>query len=343
MSATAGAGLLGSFPSPDLFFETATAYQRTAALKTAVELDLFTAIGEGSATAKALAERRTATERGIRILCDYLTIAGFLVKLGERYELTLDSATFLDRRSPAYLASAVEFLNSEAAMAGFSHLTDIVKHGMPEAVCGVLEPEHPVWVRFARAMAPMMMMPAELLGQLVGAPAGESWKVLDLAAGHGLFGVAIAQQNPNARIVAVDWPNVLEVAAENAQRAGVADRHESLAGSAFDVDYGTGYQLALLTNFLHHFDAPTCERLLRKVCGALVGGGRAAILEFVPNVDRVSPVVPAGFSMTMLGSTPTGDTYTYPEFESMCRNAGFRDVELHALSPTFQHVVVATR
>ena len=334
--------LVGQSPSPDLFFATATAYQQTAALKTAIELDLFTAIGEGAVTVEALVESRAATERGIRILCDYLTIAGFLVKRGDCYELTLDSATFLDRRSPAYLASAVEFLNSEAAMEGFDHLTDIVKHGMPEGVLGALEPEHPVWVQFARAMAPMMMMPADLLARLVGAPAGESWKVLDLAAGHGLFGVAIAQLNPNARIVAVDWPNVMEVAVENARRAGVADRYESLPGSAFDVEYGVGYQLALLTNFLHHFDRSTCERLLRKVRDALVDGGRAAILEFVPNVDRVSPAVPAGFSMTMLGSTPGGEAYTYPELESICRNAGFRDVEQHALSPTFQHVVVAT-
>ena len=290
-----------------------------------------------------MAERCSATERGVRILCDYLTITGFLIKGGERYRMTLDSAAFLDRRSPACLASALEFLNSDAAMAGFGQLTEIVASGMPDGGLGALEPEHPVWVRFAQAMAPVMLMPAELLGQLVGAKKGDAWKVLDLAAGHGLFGIAIAQQNPKARVVAVDWPNVLEVATENAQRAGVADRHEALDGSAFDVDYGTGYHLALLTNFLHHFDLATGEQILRKVHAALVQGGRVAILEFVPNGDRVSPAFPAAFGMTMLGSTPAGDVYTYPELESMCRNAGFREVELRPLEPTFQHVVLASR
>src|SRR5207253_3604413 len=97
----------------------------------------------------------------------------------------------------------------------------------------------------------------------------ESLKILDIAAGHGLYGLAFAKRNPKAEVTAVDWANVLEVAKENAQAAGVSDRYHTRAGSAFDVDYGNGYDLVLLTNFLHHFDPPTCEMLLRKVRSAL--------------------------------------------------------------------------
>ena len=88
-------------PSPERFFEVMNAYQQTAALKAAIELDLFTAIGEGAETAPALAQRCRASERGTRILCDYLVAIGFLSKDGSRYSLTADSAMFLDRRSPA--------------------------------------------------------------------------------------------------------------------------------------------------------------------------------------------------------------------------------------------------
>jgi len=165
--------------------------------------------------------------------------------------------------------------------------------------------------------------------------------VLDIAAGHGLFGITIARQNANAEVAAVDWPLVLGVAQENAKAAGVAERYTTIPGSAFDVDYGSDYDVVLLTNFLHHFDAPTCEKLLKKVYAVLAPGGRAVTFEFVPNEDRVSPPVPAMFSLMMLGSTPSGDAYTFSEFEQMFRNAGFSSSELHPLPPTFQQVVIS--
>jgi 2-polyprenyl-3-methyl-5-hydroxy-6-metoxy-1,4-benzoquinol methylase len=184
-------------------------------------------------------------------------------------------------------------------------------------------------------------MSSDLLAQLLRAGEGKPCKVLDIAAGHGLFGIAFARHNPNAQVTALDWPVVLEVAEENARAAGVAARHRLLPGSAFDVDYGAGYDVVLLTNFLHHFDVPTCEKLLRKVHAALGPGGRAVTLEFVPNEDRVTPPTAATFSMIMLGSTPAGDAYTFAEYQSMFRNAGFSRSELHPLPPTFQHVVIS--
>jgi hypothetical protein len=329
-------------PSPELFFETMNAYQRTAALKAAIELDLFTAIGEGAQTVEAIAQRCETSERGMRILCDYLVVIGFLTKDENRYSLTSDSAAFLDRRSPSYIATAATFLGSPMLMGGFDDLAAVVrKGGTIISEEGSLEPEHPMWVEFAHAMAPLMTLPAELIAELVGADSGQKWKVLDLAAGHGMFGIALARHNPNAEIVALDWPNVCEVAKENARAAGVADRYSVIPGSAFEVDYGSGYNLVLLTNFLHHFDPQTCERLLGKVYGALEAGGRAVSFEFVPNEDRVSPPVAASFSLMMLGSTPSGDAYTFSELDRMFRNTGFSGSELHPLPPTFQQVIIS--
>jgi ubiquinone/menaquinone biosynthesis C-methylase UbiE len=331
-------------PSPELFFETVSSYQRPAAIKAAVELDLFTALGQGKKTASELAESCDARERGVRILCDYLVIIGFLTKEDGRYGLTQDSAVFLDRRSPAYMGSTLEFLLSPMLMSGFDDLAAAVRKGgtiMPEG--GTVAPENPVWVKFARAMAPMMAMPAELMAKLINPEGGGKLKVLDIAAGHGLFGIAIARHNPQAEIVALDWPNVLQVAQENAQKAGVHDRYSTIEGSAFDVDYGSGYDLILLTNFLHHFDPQTCETLLRKVHAALADNGRAATLEFVPNDDRVSPRVPAAFSMMMLGSTPSGDAYTFAELEQMFRNAGFAQSEPHQLPASPQQLIISSK
>jgi 2-polyprenyl-3-methyl-5-hydroxy-6-metoxy-1,4-benzoquinol methylase len=311
-------------------------------MKAAIELDLFSAIGEGHNTASQIAVHCDASERGTRILCDYLTMIGFLTKQGNQYGLTQDSEVFLDRRSPAYMGGAIEFLVSDQIKEGFKHLTEAVRNGgtaVPDS--GTLAPEHPVWVKFARAMAPMMRPAAQAIAQLIDPDANRKLKVLDIAASHGLFGLAFATRNPQAEIVGVDWANVLELSKENAKAAGVADRHRTIAGSAFDVDYGTGYDVVLLTNFLHHFDPPTNEKLLRRVHAVLAEGGRAVTLEFVPNEDRVSPLGVAGFSLTMLAGTPSGDAYTFAEFDRMFKNAGFAKNELHEIPPAIQQLIVS--
>ncbi|MBA3354487.1 MAG: methyltransferase domain-containing protein [Pyrinomonadaceae bacterium] len=329
-------------PTPQLFFQTVNAYQRTEGLKAAIELEVFTAIGEGKTTADEIAERSSASERGMRILCDFLCVLGFLTKNGRSYELTPESALFLDKRSPAYLGGSLEFLLSPMLTDGFKDLTGAVrKGGTVASEEGTIAPEHPIWVMFARAMTAMTAMPAQLMANLVDEKADGKLKVLDIAAGHGLYGIAFASKNPRAEIVAVDWPNVLELARENAVKAGVADRYQTNAGNAFDVDYGSGYDLVLLTNFLHHFDPVTCETLLRKVHAALADDGRAVILEFVPNEDRISPPETAPFSVVMLASTPAGDAYTFPELDRMCGAAGFARSEIHQLPPSIQQVVIS--
>ncbi len=332
----------GRQPSPALLFDTFNAYQRTQAIKTAIELELFTAIGEGNTTAKSIAEKCQASERGVRILSDFLVISGFLTKEGSDYALTPDSAVFLDKRSPAYMGTVTQFILSPHIKDNFDRLTETVRNGGCVSD-SALEPDHPMWVEFARAMAPTMAMPAQLMAQLVDPIHDQKLRVLDIAAGHGLYGIAFAKQNPQVEVTALDWPKVLEVAKENAQAAGVADRYHTKAGSAFDVDYGTGYDVVLLTNFLHHFDKETCVTLLRKVHSALADGGRAATLEFVPNDDRVTPPQAAAFSMQMLGGTPSGDAYTFAELEEMCRAAGFTSSELNELPPTVERVVISQK
>jgi ubiquinone/menaquinone biosynthesis C-methylase UbiE len=329
-------------PSPEIIFDTLNAYQRTSALRGAVELDLFTAIAEGNTTAKALATRIQATEKGTRVLCDFLTVIGFLTKQDSHYALTQDSAVFLNRQSPAYMGSIANFLGTSDLAEAFKDIAGIVRKGgtLMEGA-GTVEPNNPLWVEFARSMAPLMAMPSQLIAEMIGAGSGQKCRVLDIAAGHGLFGIAIAKQNPSAQIVALDWEAVLAVAQENAQKAGVASRYSMLKGSAFDVDYGTGYDIVLLTNFLHHFDVPTNEKLLKKVHAALAPGGRAVTLEFIPNEDRVSPPVPATFSMMMLGGTSGGDAYTFSELDRMFRSAGFARNEIRDLGPSPERVVVS--
>lgn len=332
----------GQSPSPALFFDTVNAYERTEALRAAIELDLFTAVAGGARTADQIAGACGASARGVRILADYLTVLGFLRKHGGRYELTPDSEAFLSRTSPAFLGGTLEFLLTPKLRECFGALTEAVRRG-GTAVSeeGTVSHDNPIWVPFARAMAPLMQLPARLLADLVGGDAGQALRVLDVAAGHGLFGIAVAERYPRARVTALDWPDVLAVASENAGKAGVADRHDLLPGSAFDVAWGGPYDVVLFTNFLHHFDLAACEALAARAFAALAPGGRALTLDFIPEPDRVTPPSAAAFALTMLATTARGDAYTFAEYQRAFANAGFARSEFHALPPTMQQAVVS--
>ena len=192
-------------------------------------------------------------------------------------------------------------------------------------------------------MAGLAVPSAEFIASLTGAAEGKSVKVLDIAAGHGMFGITIARRNPAAQVVALDWPAVLAVAMENAKKFGVADRVTPKAGSAFETEYGDGYDFVLLTNILHHFDPPGCETMLRRVHKALKPGGKTIMLEFVPNEDRVSPPLAAMFSLIMLANTDAGDAYTFAELERMAKNAGFAKSTLQQVPDMPQQLVISEK
>lgn len=331
-------------PSPEHIYQVLNAHHETAGLKAALELDLFTAIDEGNHRVADLAKRLEASERGVRILSDYMTILGFLKKEEDRYDLTQDAALFLSRRSPAYMGTICEFLTNERHYRNLARLTEAVRQGSTAGGNGSNRvPDDALWVSFARSMAPLTIPAAISIANLMEAQEGQVMRVLDIAAGHGMYGITIAQQNPKASVTAVDWPAVLEVAKENAQKAGVADRYTARPGSAFEAELGDDYDIVLLTNIFHHFDKETCMELMRRVHQALKPGGKAVTLEFVPNEDRVSPPTAAAFSLLMLAGTDAGDAYTFSEYEEMFKTAGFPQTTVHPIPTVPQQVLISEK
>lgn len=223
-------------PSPQLFLETINAYQKTSALKAAIDLRLFTVIGVTPATVAEIAAGCQCPERGVRILCDYLVILGFLVKDGARYALTADTAAFLVERSPAYLGASATFFLAPGISDGFRDLAATVRGGrVHTSEHGTTAPDHPVWMEFARAMGPLMRLPAQGAATLVPLDGTRDTRVLDISASHGVYGIAFATANPRAHLVALDWEAVLTVAEENARAAGLAGRFSKIVGDAFTV------------------------------------------------------------------------------------------------------------
>ena len=327
-------------PNPGLVWDTMTAHQRSAALKAGIELGVFNALGDGPSTAAELAAKAGVPERGIRILCDYLTIHGLIAKADGRYAHTPTSAAFLDNRSPASMAPTLPFMMNNKIMAASQSLTETIRRGSTALETPLAGEEVVEWVTFARAMHPMMASAAEFIADHVmrnGTPA----KVLDVAASHGLFGFAIARRAPACEIVAQDFPTVLAVTQENAQAAGL--RITPLPGSAFTAELGTGYDAVLVTNLFHHFSPEDNIALMKRFHTALRPGGQMLVLEMVPNSDRITPPAAASFSMMMLGNTPAGDAFTMAEYEQMLDAAGFGARKVMDVPMSAQQLVVATR
>lgn len=334
----------GKEVSPDLIFETITAYQSSFALAACIRLELFTKIRTEGSTAAEIASACGTTEKGARVLADAMTVRGFLKKQNDTYKLTDVAEKFLRKGSETYLGGTVEFMLNPKLMEGFRRIDEAAVRGgtvIPDE--GTLAAEDPVWIDFARGMMPMMVPAAMAIADLLEWDTDKPIKVLDIAASHGVFGLMIGRKYPNAEIYGLDWKNVLPVAVENAERFGMSDRYHTIEGSAFEVDFGVGYDVVLLTNFLHHFNPETNTELIKKIGESLNPGGKIITLEFVPNDDRISPQREALFSSVMLASTPEGDAYTFSEFEKMFTDAGFDNNRHIPLPPTPQHLIVSTR
>src|SRR5262245_11687770 len=192
-------------PSPDQFLDALLGFQKTAALKAALALDLFTVIAaEGGGLAR-IAARTGAAERGVRILCDYLTVLGFLAKADGRYRLTESTQIFLTTASPAYMGSVADFLAAPEMIAlWLADPASYVRNGGAPGLANIA-PENPIWVKFAKAMVPFVVPVAQGLVAEIARQGLKPRRVLDVAAGHGMFGIAVARAYAEAEITALDW------------------------------------------------------------------------------------------------------------------------------------------
>jgi SAM-dependent methyltransferase len=251
-------------------------------------------------------------------LCDHLTVGQHLLKRGNRYRLTLNSRVYLSKDSPAYFGSAVKFLASDTYIRSFCDLLRSVKQGRARS-------SKTDWPGFARLMSPFARHVAEYVAEAITAKSSGPIQVLDVAAGHGLYGLAIATRNPEAHVYALDSPAVLRVAAANAREAGVRKRFHPIPGDAFKAGYGGPYDLVLTANIAHHLEPKDNIALFKKCRSALKPDGKLVLLDFVVNDDHVSPPVEAGFAIHLF-ATGSCALYTFREYRQMLLAAGFSKV-----------------
>ncbi len=319
--------------SPMILMETAWGFTRTEILKTGVDLDVFTHIERGRTTAQALAQAIGASERGVRILLNGLVGLNVLAKTGEQYQLSEGARRFLCKHSPAYMGDWLLHVNE--MMPAWGHLTEVVRSGQPFRQ---VEGDGERGEFFAKLVAGLFTMNAPGAQAAAKAMVGRrsGLRVLDIGAGSGVWGIAFAQEDPQARVMLVDFPKVLPIAKQFVVQHGLADRFQYLAGNFREVDLGREqYDVAILGHICHSEGAHNTQTLFRRVRQALKPGGRLLIAEFLADEERRSAIFPLIFAVNMLVNTEEGDTFTLSELRTWLAEAGFKSVEtLEAPAPS---------
>lgn len=303
-------------------------YAPTLVIEAAVRHGVFDVLTKGPRTAAQVAARTGASQRGIKGILDVLVSIHLLQRKGDRFVLTPESAAFLVSTSPAYHGMLFSHISSHL-LPGWLQLTEVVRTGQPVNKVNNRKQSAQFFADFVEALFPLSFPAANVLGQHLGIPKTSApVSVLDIGAGSGVWGIALAKQSPHVRIHAVDWPQVLKVTRRIAKKHGVAKRLTTSPGDFSEADFGKGHRVATIGHILHSEGRERSQRLLKKVFRALAPGGTVAIQEFVPNEDRTGPPNALIFAVNMHVNTEAGDTFTFGEMSQWLRKAGFKNPRL---------------
>ncbi|HZT60152.1 MAG TPA: methyltransferase [Pyrinomonadaceae bacterium] len=295
-------------------------------LTTALQLGLFSHLAAGHSTAAGVAAAAGSSERGTRMILDTLTSFGLLTKAGGRYELTPHARQYLVRESADYVGGLAE---SGALLDSWSHLTECVRTGKPFRRVEERQMAEEFFPMLVRTLHVLHREPARRTAEALGAGSdAKGLRVLDVACGTGVWGIAFAEADPQTRVTAQDFPGVLPTTREYVERHGLSERFDYLAGDLKEVDFGEAqYDVALLGNIVHSEGERSSRELFRKLRRALRAGGRVVVIDMIPNDARTAPPHALAFALNMLLNTEVGDTYTRAEYTEWLNEAGFPRVE----------------
>lgn len=311
-------------------------------LEAAVKHRLFDLLDGAPKTAPQLAKAAGISLRGVKALANALVGLQFLARNGDLYALTPESAAFLVRGKPAYHGAFFEHISTQL-LPNWLNLDEIVRSGKPADTVNSESAGTAFFAKFVEAIFPLSYAAAKVLGEHLGVPkAAQPVSVLDLAAGSGVWGIALAEQSPFVRVSSVDWPKVLVVTKKVAQRHGVAGRLAGIPGDLLKVRFGKDHQVATLGHILHSEGAVRSRKLLKRTFDALASGGTIAIMEFLVNQERTGPLTGLIFSVNMLVNTAQGETFSFEEISDWLLAAGFTQPRLLPV-PAVSPLILATK
>jgi 2-polyprenyl-3-methyl-5-hydroxy-6-metoxy-1,4-benzoquinol methylase len=326
---------------PDRIFQYWFGYAAPLMLEAGVRHKIFDTLDAGPKTSEQVAAATATSPRGTRILLNGLAALEIIRKEGDRYSLTPESAKFLVSTKSSFMGGILR--HTSELLPNWLKLADTVKSGKPAKPVNQEATGAEFFRDFVEDMFPMGFAAAKQLADALDVkPASGPMKVLDIAAGSGVWSIPLAQKYPNARVTVVDWEGVIPTCQKVTKRQAVADRYEYKPGDLMAVDFGKGYHVATLGQILHSEGEERSRRLLKKVFDALAPGGTIAIAEMIPNDDRTGPPHALIFAVNMLVHTDTGDTFTLAEMTRWLKDAGFTNVRTLD-TPTPSPLILATK
>ena len=334
MPAEVGAGV-----TPERIYQFAFGYAPPLVLEAAIRHHVFDVLDSGPKSLEEIAAATGASRRGLSAILNFLVGFDFLRREDGKFTLAPESAAFLVSTKPGFQGGLIRH-TSEQLLPKWLQLNEVVATGLPAKAVNQQESGSEFFHEFVNDIFPMSYPAAQELARHL-ALAGPA-SVLDLAAGSGVWGIALAQSSPQVRVTAVDWPGVIDVTRKTVARFGLSERFTFHEGDLVEADFGSGHTVATLGHILHSEGVERSKALLKKTFNALASGGTIAIAEFLVNADRTGPLNGLTFAINMLVNTDCGDTFSFEEISSWLREAGFTDARTlatHGPSP----LILATK
>ncbi|HVT90378.1 MAG TPA: class I SAM-dependent methyltransferase [Tepidisphaeraceae bacterium] len=330
-------------PTPERLMQMAWGYAMPLAIEAAIANHVFDHLDAGPKTIEQLSRDTGASARGLRMLMNMLVSIELLSRDSQqRYSLTQESSSFLVSTKPSFQGGIFKHL-SKQLVPKWERLSQIVKDGKPVMAVNAQQEGAAFFEQFVEDIFPMSYGAASVLGDALNLrEASKPVKVLDIAAGSGVWGIALAQKSSQVKVTALDWENVLAVTRRMAAKFKVQNQFNYIAGDLNTADFGNGYDIATLGHILHSEGETNSRQLVKRVYDALAPGGTIIISEFLVNDDHTGPANAAIFAVNMLVNTEQGDTFSFNEIARWLREAGFKDartIEAPAPSP----LILATK
>jgi ubiquinone/menaquinone biosynthesis C-methylase UbiE len=329
--------------TPERLMELSFAYAPPLIISAGVSNKVFDSLEGGAKTPRQVAEETGASERALGILMNALVGLGLLKKDRQgKYSLTPESAAFLLSKKPGTHAGFFGTIAPQL-ISRWLRLSDIVREGRPAVAVNQETEGTEFFSQLVENIIPMSYPPAQKLGDhLKLAKTKNEIQVLDLGAGSGIWGIALAQKSPRVRVTAVDWAGMIPTTKRITQEFGVADRFNYVEGDMLEANFGSDYDIAILGHILHSEGEDRSRRLLKKIFRALKSGGTIAIAEWLVNDDRTKPLPSLMFAVQMLVNTEKGDTFSFNQIKNWLEEAGFKKVrKLEAPGPS--PLILATK
>jgi hypothetical protein len=310
--------------TPERIMQMAWGYVPPLVLEAAIRHRVFDVLDNGPKDIWEVQEATGASARGLTAIMNALVGLNFLAKDEQgRYALTPESSAFLVSTKPSFQGGLIRHC-SEHLIPRWLGLNEVVATGNPVTAVNQEQSGGEFFHNFVLDIFPMSYPAAQTLaGELNYGNSGAPVRVLDLAAGSGVWGIALAQSSSRVQVTAVDWPEVIPVTKKTSARFGLADRFSFVEGDLHDADFGSGYALATLGHILHSEGEARARKLLAKTFSALASGGTIAVAEFLVNKERTGPITGLFFAVNMLVNTQHGNTWSFEEIGAWLEEAGF--------------------